>query len=166
MAFKSRLSGIAMVVLVVVLMFPLTRLACELLEFRVRSYATYAEASASGGMERGRLPDLVPASAARIREIHAVDSNAQWLVFDVPPAVTGEITAGMTPIAIEEARKSGVNRPWRAGQDWPPELSRLPVSPPRDSERLAFFRSPDGAYCLAVDRQAGRVFAWRCHGAA
>ena len=162
MPLTVRWGRVATVGFLVVLMFPMTRLGCELVEFRVQSYATYAEARASGPAGRGWLPAFMPTSAINIREVHDPDSNAQWLVFDVPGTGAEEIVAAMTPISLYDARRSGVNRPWRAGPGWPPELSRFPVATPRDTKHLAFLRSQDGAFCLAVDRQAERVFAWRC----
>jgi len=162
MPIGTRWGRVATVAFLVVLMFPLTRLGCELVEFQARNYATYAEAQSDGAVERGWLAGFVPASALRIREVHSADTRAQWLVFDLPAGATGTMTSGMEPITLAEARRTGVNRPWRAGPGWPAELGRMITVAPRDSERLGLFRTGDGAFCLAVDRAENRTFAWRC----
>jgi len=162
MSFKHRWGRIATVSILAVLIFPMTRLGCELLEFKEADYDGYAEAVASGAPRRGWLPSLVPTSAVDIHELHAVDSNAQWLQFSIPVSEVVQMTSSMSTLSLEEARRTGVNRPWRAGVGWPPELSRVLIGTPRDGRLIRFFRSPDRAFCLAVETQKGRVFAWRC----
>ncbi len=164
MSFRTRWGRVATVTFLVVILFPMTRLGCEFVEFRARTYATYSDAAADGAAAQGWLPAFVPASAVAIRLIHAVDTHAQWLAFDLPAGTADGITATMAPMTLAEARRSGVNRPWRAGPGWPVELSRIFPGRPRDREQLALFRSADGAFCLAIDRPESRIFAWRCGG--
>ncbi|MCB1590594.1 MAG: hypothetical protein KDI56_16905 [Xanthomonadales bacterium] len=77
----SALDRIVRSVVVLALAWILT--ACEL-ETLESSWATRAEAVAAGGVEKGWIPDWVPAAAVNIREIHNLDSNEQSLRFELP----------------------------------------------------------------------------------
>ena len=48
-----------------------------------KSYQNYEEAVADGAMERGWIPDSLPASAVNIWEKHDLDTNETILKFDV-----------------------------------------------------------------------------------
>jgi hypothetical protein len=158
---KHRWGRIATVTLLVILGFPLSRLGCELVEFRQARYDTYSAAVAAGAGERGWLPSFVPASAVEIHELHSLDTNAQWLRFTVPASEVERMTSSMSMLSLEEARRTGVNRPWRVGGGWPAELNRIVVDT-GGSDHVRFFKSSDGTFCLAVVAQEGHVFAWRC----
>jgi hypothetical protein len=47
-------------------------------------YPAYADAVADGAIERGWIPEWVPASAFDIYEKHDLDTNGQILLFTVP----------------------------------------------------------------------------------
>jgi hypothetical protein len=149
------------VALFVVLSYPLLLLTCEWLEMEVGSYATFSDAAAA--LEPGGwLPIFLPEAAIEIREVHAIDSASQWLRFRAPALVVQEMTSVMRPISLEEARSTGVRRPWRGASGWPPELARFPLGAARGSEHIGLYRTADGVFCLLVEYQTWQVFAWRC----
>ena len=129
-------------------------------ERREARYATYGDAVEQGAVRRGWLPPYVPQSATEIAEVHDLDTNAQLLRFEAPPAALTEMVARLTPAP---------------GRDVPPPPRRL--SPPagglwrRDlgsgalPEGITGYRAhldSGGAHCVAADMHGFTVFAWTC----
>jgi hypothetical protein len=52
------------------------------------SFATFAQLKASGLIERGWIPDGLPASARQIEESHDVSANSGSATFDYDPVDT------------------------------------------------------------------------------
>ena len=135
-------------------------------EIQVTEYKSIAEATADGAIARGWLPEWVPASATNIREVHDLDTNAQWISFN---AISEDLSGMIKPfpeLPYVEARRTALLRPWLVGGDWPPELSSPLLSTPRDIHLLGYygpfkepFRDP---VCVAVEWLNGRACIWSC----
>ena len=132
-------------------------------EDMVTLYATYGEAERAGAVRRGWIPAYVPQEAQEILEVHAIDTNQQWLRFKVPEADARVMVRGMQPLSYAEAHASG-GKPSRWRGRWPPELERQAVMSPRGP--LGLFRAPTpgpGARCVAVEwGEFASVYAWSC----
>jgi hypothetical protein len=55
-------------------------------EFESR-YSTKADAVRDGAIVRGWIPDILPADAVDIREVHNIDTNRTWCCFTTPGGV-------------------------------------------------------------------------------
>ena len=161
---KLRITGWR-ISLVVVTMIALLLAAAGLMscvfETRIAEYETFAEAQAAGATEGGWLPTFLPASATDIRDVHNIDTNAQWLSFKAPSGDLRQMLQGFKALSYAEARRTVLPRPWRVGGKWPPELSEPLLATPRDTKMLAYYRASEDL-CLAVEWQTGRVWAWSC----
>jgi hypothetical protein len=125
------------------------------------SYATYADAERAGAVARGWLPSFMPRSATDIREVHDLDTNAQWLRFRVPAGDTS-VATGAAPLPMIEARRSARKPPSAIGR-WLPELRDPPLVTPRASVRAYRHLGPGpGARCIALDTRQNEAYAWSC----
>jgi hypothetical protein len=130
---------------------------CTAIETKTGIYATVAEARAAGAIERGWIPEGLPASATDLREAHHGDRQ-QWGVFAFPPTdidamrrlVAAEITA--TPPACDP--------PGRL--EWWPRILRSPLDVAQlHSTGLRLHRSRDGRLTYAINWNQGRAYYWR-----
>jgi hypothetical protein len=129
---------------------------CEHVENPVVEFATYGDALEAGAVARGWIPSFVPPSATRIRDAHNLDTNHQWLQFDVPDrdarAMVGEMhnLSGEDPRCVQPGRWSVPSR--RVGRQ--PDLASLPHA-------STYLHSERGrALCVVVNWSLGRVYAW------
>jgi hypothetical protein len=120
-------------------------------------YATVAEARAAGAIERGWVPEGLPASATDLREAHR-GARQQWGLFAFPPAdaeavralIGSEITT--TPPDCDP--------PGRI--EWWPRILRSPMNLAQlQSTGLRVYRSRDDRLTYAVNWQQGRAFYWK-----
>ena len=135
-------------------------------EIQIAEYESIAEASADGAIARGWLPVWVPASATNIREVHDLDTNAQWISFNAIAEDLNEMIKPFQELPYVEARRTALRRPWLVGGEWPPELSSPLLSTPRHIQLLGYygpfkepFREP---LCVAVEWPTGRAWIWSC----
>ena len=68
------------------------------------TYATYADAQRGGAIERGWIPDFVPASARDITDSHNLDTNRQTLQFKIPSSNVGTMVARLRFVSAEDER--------------------------------------------------------------
>lgn len=125
----------------------------------VESHPAHADALRAGMRERGWLPDFVPAAASGIREVHNLDSGAQWIRFALPPAELDALARRMPALSPDEAG-SRVRRPprWRGG--W--------VALPGVGDPASVHRAADQhgrSWCIVVDRHESTVYGWTCGAA-
>ena len=62
-------------------------------------YSDWQEAQKDGAVERGWLPDWLPRTAADIREIHNLDTNASAFSLSIPTNWSPPEVAGCVPIS-------------------------------------------------------------------
>jgi len=134
--------------------------ALRVVEIPVAEYDNLAEAQVDGALERGWLPAFLPPHTSAIREAHNVDTNARWLAFTAPVRELRILVSHLDPITLQDARRTALPRPARAGRDWPPELEEPAIARPRPS--IGFYRAARNSYCLAVDWRTGHVWGWSC----
>jgi hypothetical protein len=134
--------------------------ALKVVEIPVAEYDNLAEAQADGALERGWLPEFLPPHTSDIREAHNVDTSARWLEFTAPVRELRILAAHLDPITWQDARRTALPRPSRAGRHWPPELDEPAIATPRSS--LGFYRATKASYCLAVDWTSGHAWGWSC----
>ena len=155
---KLRITGWR-ISLVVVTMIALLLAAAGLMSYvfetRIVEYETFAEAQAAGATEGGWLPTFLPASATDIRDVHNIDTNAQWLSFKAPSGDLRQMLQGFKALSYAEARRTVLPRPWRVGGKWPRELSEPLLATPRDTEIRSAPSSPERPACGS----------WRCWSA-
>jgi hypothetical protein len=130
---------------------------CAGIETKTGVYASVAEARAAGAIERGWIPEGLPASATDLREAHHGDRQ-QWGVFVFPPAdaapvhalVEAEITATPPPC----------DPPGRL--EWWPRILRSPLDLAQvHSTGLRLYRGRDGRLTYAVNWNQGKAYYWR-----
>jgi hypothetical protein len=130
---------------------------CAGIETTSNVYATVAEARAAGAIERGWVPEGLPASATDLREAHR-GPEAQWGVFVFPPA------DGAAVRALVGAELTGAppqsDPPGRL--EWWPGILRSPLNLEQlQSTGLRLYRSRDHRLTYAVNWQQGRAFYWK-----
>jgi hypothetical protein len=123
-------------------------------------YATFADASTGGFGQRGWMPDYVPQSATRIRAAQNLDTNRQWLTFQVPPGDVRRLLAEGTQVPKLPASRAPFWLSW-----WPDGIE----GPDRSSGAIRILlpqTGPEGSKrpvrCVVADPQTGTVHAWTC----
>jgi hypothetical protein len=129
----------------------------------VSKYATYADAERDRAIARGWIPSFVPPSARAIREVHNIDSNRQWLRFELPEPDARRMVAALSPISFHEAR-ARAEAPPRWSGPWPSELGEYLLTP---RASLTFHRDAapaTGARCVVVAwaEQPIAAYVWSC----
>jgi hypothetical protein len=154
--WKAVVVGVAAILLVV------SARACTVYETPVEEYSSLAEARAAGAIDRGWIPDFLPANATHLREVHRIDSNNRWLAFMAPLPELRAMASQLAPLSYENARRTAVNRSWVVGGDWPPELSKWFWHTPRSTSLLSYHISKDEGYCVAIEWRTRRAWGWSC----
>ncbi len=118
------------------------------------SYATRAEAAASGAVNRGWIPTWVPPEAVELQEVHDLDTNESALSFDLP---ADRRWAPPTPCRQADA-----------GELSEPAFSRSWL--PDNYSGYTFYSCPGGISssvpiieAVAVRKDGQRVFHWRVY---
>jgi hypothetical protein len=114
-------------------------------------YADSVEAGRDGAISRGWIPEWIPSGATNIREIHDIDTNQVWLVFDAPSAELVAIETHCERMSTPPERYPRRIRKW-----WPSTLSRREPSPP---DEYLYLRCETGF--IAIDLESGRAYYWR-----
>ena len=132
-------------------------LSCN--ETRQSSYATRREATRQGAAAHGWLPDAVPPDATNIREIHDLDSNATWLVFELEESARQRFLEHLGQTVPRADGNLTITRP--SGVDWwPAELvGRVADSTRRNPPCSAWQIERHGVLILCEKER--RVFFWR-----
>ena len=121
--------------------------ACHVPDTRPEShYPTFAAAVADGAVARGWVPDMLPADATDIREMHDLDTEEVWIRFTSGAAALGDMARACAEVgALEVAWPRGTRRlSW-----WPHDMPQAVSSP---ASRWRFFR------CPSPDRYPGQRY--------
>jgi hypothetical protein len=65
-------------------------------------YTTYDQAVQGGAIERGWLPEVMPATASNIREAHDADTNQVWVSFDFPQEAVESLSSLCSPVSFDQ----------------------------------------------------------------
>lgn len=120
------------------------------------SYADMSEAVEHGAVESGWIPDWIPSTATRIREIHDLDTNESMMSFDLPVSASWHL-----PLDCTQVRYEDVGRP-RFSRSWWPSVEEL-------KSGYMFYRcSGDDPWTpklvwVARHRSGGRALHWRAY---
>jgi len=130
---------------------------CASIETKSNVYATVDEARAEGAIERGWVPEGLPASATDLREAHR-GTETQWGVFVFPPADGAAVRALVgTEITGPPPRCDPPGR-----LEWWPRILRSPLNLEQlRSTGLRLYPSRDDRLTYAVNWQQGRAFYWK-----
>jgi hypothetical protein len=130
---------------------------CAGIQTETGVYATVAEARADGAIERGWVPEGVPASATDLRVAHRAEKQ-HWGVFVFPAgedeAVRALVGAEITGTVPE------CDPPGRL--EWWPRILRTPMDLSQlQSTGLRLYRGRDDRVTYAVNWRQGRAFYWK-----
>ena len=130
---------------------------CRNLDVITESYATLAEAQASGAVDRGWLPRGLPAGTRELRVAHDLDSNRRWGLFNFPEAEGAALRA----LIESEISFDGLTCSPPRRIEWWPVLLRERL----DGERIKFtglrgYAAKEGGLILAVNWAQGRAYYW------
>lgn len=132
--------------------------ACRDIDVVTASYANVAEARAAGAIEKGRLPQGVPAGATGLREAFDTDTNARWGLFDFPAEEGGTLQAWLERAELPLA---GVTCDAPRRLEWWPVLLRGALDPARIAATgLQAYRSHDRSLIVLVNWRQGRAYYW------
>ena len=81
------------------------------------SYSNYNEVVEDDAIRRGWIPFFLPKSASNIREVHDLDTNEVWLVFNLDPKDAEAMAKSCTSIPLTEIVYPSQPLPW-----WPEKL--------------------------------------------
>ncbi len=134
-------------------------LVCSCSDTETNAYATRAEAEAAGAIARGWVPRGLPDSAYEIREVHDVDSNQRWGLFNFAAADRDALRRILTP---EEVSIAGVrSEPPPARIEWWPLIFRRDADPEQlKSAGLQAYRARDERLIVVVNWNQGRAYYW------
>jgi hypothetical protein len=123
------------------------------------SYATLAEARTAGAVERGWIPEGLPASARDMREAHDRDSNRRWGLFSFDSSDAGALKALLSASELPLGGQS-CDVPGRL--EWWPVLLRGDL----DAEQIAAtglkaYTTADRSLIVLVNWSQGRAYYWR-----
>jgi hypothetical protein len=124
-------------------------------------YASLADAERDGAMDRGWIPDFLPASAHNIRERHHVSGGETWCAFDMDPVDWQRFRERLEQHSV--ARQVKRVRPPRVSW-WPAALTN--ELDPSQIARAGFelrtlARDQSETMSFAIDSSKGRVWFYR-----
>jgi hypothetical protein len=132
--------------------------ACSDRDVVTESYATLAEATAAGAVERGWVPRGLPPSTQDLREAHDTDSNRRWGLFNFAPG-EGDHLRKLFSTETPPGQSLTCDIPARI--EWWPVLLRGSISPDQlTGAGLSAHRTHDGMN-LVVNWKQGRAYYWK-----
>ncbi len=132
---------------------------CSYDEVVTASYASHSEARQSGAIERGWIPEWMPASAEGIREAHDQDTNRRWGLFDFAPADAGSIRSILAPQPMSLEGMQG-DMPSRV--EWWPVILRGRLDPARIKDAgLEAYRTKTDNLVVVLNWKQGRAYYWK-----
>jgi hypothetical protein len=143
--------------LLLVLSTLLALASCRDIDVVTQSYATLAEATAAGALERGHLPAGLPLGTRDIREAHDQKSTRRWGLFNFPPT-EGDTLRALIGSEVS-MRGMQIDPPRRI--EWWPILLRGAVN----DEQVAAtgtraYPAREGDLIFAINWNQGRAYYW------
>jgi|SRR5688572_20228316 len=120
------------------------------------TYQSIAAAQASGAIERGWIPASLPASTARIREKHDIDTNEAWGMFEFHPddrPASDTLVLASGP-ALSELKIRSADVEW-----WPTALTGALSQQKLENFEFYVVETPH-RFWVALDRKQRRGFFW------
>jgi hypothetical protein len=132
--------------------------ACAGVNSQTYSYATLDEARQAGAIEKGWMPEGLPASAHDIRVAQLPGTPQHWGLFDFPRGEQAALEALLQP---GEVSLTGEHCDMPARIEWWPVVLRGAL----DGERLAAtglrgYRGKSGNRLFAINWNQGRAYYW------
>ena len=75
-------------------------------------YADAAAARAARAIDRGWIPDWLPATARAIHEVHNIDTNQSLLAFSFDPADIPNVAQSCAQVSREALKPAPFDRSW------------------------------------------------------
>jgi hypothetical protein len=131
--------------------------ACRDIDVVTQAYATLAEATADGAVDRGYLPRGLPSGTRDIREAHDQKSSRRWGLFNFPQTEAEVLRALIGPeVSLRDMR---IDPPRRI--EWWPVLLRGAVN----DEQVAatgtrVYAARQGDLIFAINWSQGRAYYW------
>jgi hypothetical protein len=125
-------------------------------------FASYEDAERADAINRGVVPAFIPRTAVEIWEEHDLDTNQQWLRFNVPAGDTAFLAAGQAMTATQA--RSVYQQPPSGLSEMPPGFRGSDV-PDTLAGRMRFVSFPPErawGFCVAFDRTAHLAYVWTC----
>jgi hypothetical protein len=135
----------------------LTLAGCRDIDVVTESYASLKEAAASGAIERGWLPRMLPEGARDIREAHDLDSNRRWGLFDFPQSDAAALRAAL---GSEISLAGHSCNPPRRIEWWPVMLRERLDAEQIAATGLRAYAAREGDLVFAVNWNQGRAYYW------
>ena len=131
--------------------------ACRDIDVVTQTYATLAEATADGAVERGYLPRGLPPGTHEIREAHDQKSARRWGLFNFPQKEAEALRALIGPeISLRGMR---IEPPRRI--EWWPVLLRGDVSDEQvNATGTRTYAAREGDLIFAINWNQGRAYYW------
>ena len=127
------------------------------LNSRMAVYATVDEARADGAIQRGIVPEGLPAGASDFRVAY-LGNGTHWGVFAFPPAQADALRALVGP--ENTAGPATCNAPGRF--EWWPRLLQDPIDLTAvHATGLRLYVARDGRRAWAINWNQGRAYYWK-----
>jgi hypothetical protein len=131
--------------------------ACSSISVQTGVYQTLEEARAAGAIERGWIPQGLPASASDLREGH-LDDGRGWGVFMFDTAHADALRA----LLGAEIHGEPVTCEAPGRLEWWPRILRSPIDLSAVATAgLQLYHSKDDRWTYAVNWRQGRAYYWR-----
>lgn len=109
----------------------------------VERFSSLSQASAVGAAARGIVPSGLPPCAESIIAMHDTDTGQVWGTFSCERSVLGQWLATQTAAGVPKSPQN-------------PRVEWWPKEPVKH-----VYRSSDGKFLFAVDKEIARVWFWR-----
>jgi hypothetical protein len=131
---------------------------CRNIDVVTESYATLAEARATGAVGAGRIPEGLPPGTHDLREARDLDTARRWTLFSFPPAEREALMALLEP---QEMSLEGENCDVPGRIEWWPVLLRNRLNAAQISATgLRTYKGRNSDLVYAVNWSQGRAYAW------
>ncbi len=132
--------------------------ACTGRNVQTATYATYGEARASGAVDKGWVPSVLPENAYELRAAYDVGGDQRWGLFNFQPQ---DQDALRSILETEEISLAGTVLDVPGRIEWWPLLLRGEVDPERAKiTGLRAYRAKSALLVFAINWNQGRAYYW------
>ena len=149
----------ALAIFGLVMLTVLTLKVCQQMDTFESNYNDLSAATKDGAVQRGWVPDFLPASAFQIHERHNISTNEVWMSFGFGPKDTDFLSKSCTRVPPDK-----IALPRGFGKWWPASLTPgSPQLPSYDFYRCAdtlVDRAHKAVGWLAIDAYKSIAYYW------
>ena len=131
---------------------------CSGASVHTATYATFAEASAAGAVNKGLVPPMLPPGAYELRTAYAINGPERWGLFNFRE---GDAEALRSVLQRDETSFAGTEMKIPGRIEWWPVILRGTLDAERiQATGLRAYPARSGGLVFAVNWKQGRAYYW------